>query len=451
MQTPTFNPAAWQNRWDALQKTMDHTLKAMQQQEKAVRQPTLESTLIALKAFGESQVRFFLDGFGTNAAVFLEPSITYPPEYALRTTLDQIAHDMDVIVRAWQQRLAALASPAMIKTLKRADTLAYQSLEPAIRHGVIENATVVTYFQKATDVRLIPYAPVIFIGLPLSILTAPQDLLAIPHEVGHYIYRFGRVRAGGKFAGSRFDAALVHRFADKPAWCVAWLEEIFADVYGALIGGPVMALGFEALVTDDPLDAFTHDDGEHPVAALRPNIYHAVFKALGGFEHARATLVARWEDWQGERGKPSNFTTSYGDTIDLADAQAVIEAVVISLLQNDLTHVLADPLWSNEFLDSESVAALDDQFLRYVEMLPTNGVAVPDIEMAEDSTGQWMRLRGVGTKSVERRVGDTGLWIDAIKAAAQRKPGFNMPPQVWMALLDGSGWATEGPGGGNAH
>mgnify|MGYP001305509633 CR=1 FL=1 len=44
----------------------------------------------------------------------------------------------------------------------------------------------------------------------------------------------------------------------------------------------------------------------------------------------RAALVARWEEWQGERGKPSNFTTSYGDTIELAEAQAVIEAVVAS-------------------------------------------------------------------------------------------------------------------------
>ncbi len=451
MPTPTFNPAAWQNRWDALQKTMNHTLKAMQQQEKTVRHATLESTLTALKAFGESQVRFFLDGFGAGATVFLEPSTTYPPEYALRTTLDQIAHDMDVIVRAWQQRLATLASPEMIKTLSRADTLAYQSLEPAIRQGVIENATVITYFQKATDVRLIPYAPVIFIGLPLSILTAPQDLLAIPHEVGHYIYRYGRVRAGGKFAGSRFDAALLYRFADKPAWCVAWLEEIFADVYGALIGGPVMALGFEALVTDDALDAFTHDDGEHPVAALRPNIYNAVFKKLGGFERVRTALVDRWIGWQLARGKPTRFTTSYGATIDLSEAQAMIDAVVTSLLTHDLTDLMADPLWSSELADGQSVDALTDHFLHYVENLPVDSIHVPEIAMAEESTGQWLRLKGANAKSVARRVGETGLWIDAIKAAAQRKPGFNMPPQVWMALLDGSGWATEGPGGGNAH
>ncbi len=451
MHTHTLNPAAWQNRWDALQKTMDHTLKAMQQQDKTARQPTLESTLIALKAFGESQFTFFFEGFGTSASVFLEPSTTYPPEYALRTTLDQIAHDMDVIVRAWQQRLSTLASPAMIKTLNRADMLAYQSLEPAIRQGVIENATVVTYFQKATDVRLIPYAPVIFIGLPLSILTAPQDLLAIPHEVGHYIYRYGRVREGGKFAGSRFDAALLHRFADKPAWCVAWLEEIFADVYGALIGGPVMALGFEALVTDDPLDAFTHDDGEHPVAALRPNIYHAVFSALGGFERVRTALVDRWTDWQAARGKPTTFTTSYGDTIGLSEAQSVIDAIVASLLKYDLMDLLAEPLWSSELSDGKSIDALADQFLQHVENLPTRGVHIPDIEMATEGTGQWIRLQGANAESMERKVGDTGLWIDAIKAAARRKPGFNMPPQVWMALLDGSGWATEGPGGGNAH
>lgn len=451
MQTPTLDLSAWQNRWNALQKTMDHTLQVMQKQENPVRYATLESTLTALRAFGESQVAFFLEGFGPNASVFLEPSTTYPPEYALRTTLDQIAQDMDVIIRAWQQRLPTLAAPEMIKTLNRADTLAYQSLIPAIGQGVIENATVVTYFQKATNVRLIPYAPVIFIGLPLSILTSPQDLLAIPHEVGHYIYRNGRVRAEGKFTGSRFEAALLHRFADKPAWCLAWLEEIFADVYGALIGGPVMALGFEALVTDDPLNEFIHDDGEHPVAALRPDIYNATFQQLGGFERVRTALVERWDSWQGERGKPTAFMTANGQTVDLAEAESVIQEVVVSLLKNDLSDLLADPMWSGELHDGKCVDALADQFLRYVEALPGDCLTVPDVEMATEATGQWIRLRGANARSGERKVGDTGLWIDAIKAAAQRKPGFNMPPQVWMALLDGSGWATEGPGGGNAH
>jgi hypothetical protein len=450
---PTLDLTEWRNRLDALRKTMAHTLKVMHKQDKTARQGTLEGTLTALKAFGNSQMEFLLQGFGPNASVLLEPSTTYPPEYALRTTLDQLAQDTDVILRAWQQRLPELASPMMIAALNKADTLAYQSLEPAIHQKLVPNATVVTYFQKATTVRLIPYAPVIFIGLPLSILTSPQDLLAVPHEVGHYIYRYGRVPNSGKFTGSRFAAALNYRFADKPSWCRAWMEEIFADVYGALIGGPAMALGFEALVTDDPRDEFTHDDGEHPVAALRPNIYHAVFEKLGGYERVRTALVQRWAGWQAERGNPTTFTTAAGETVALNEAQPVIDAVVASILKEDLAGLHVAKPWSNELPDSQSLETLKAQFVDYVEHLPEKSpLQVPDLQMAEEKDGMWIRLKTPEMEVVEHKAGETALWIDAIKTAAQRKQRFNMPPEAWMALLDGSGWATEGPGGGaHAH
>lgn len=452
MQTPTLDINAWQNRWDALQKTMIHTLKAMRKQDKTARQSTLEGILTALNAFGDSQMAFFMQGFSDDATVLLEPSTQYPPEYALRTTLDQLAQDMDVVSRAWHQRLPDLASSKMIATLNKADTLAYQSLEPAIRRQLVPNATVVTYFQKATTVRLIPYAPVILIGLPMSILTSPQDLLAVPHEVGHYIYRAGHVQHGGKFAGSRFGAALNYRFADQPAWCLAWLEEIVADVYGALIGGPAMTLGFEALVTDDPRNEFTHDDGEHPVAALRPNIYHSVLKELGGFERVRTALVERWDGWQAERGKPTTFTTAAGETVKLSDAQAVIDTVITSLLKAELAGIHVAKPWSSELAEGKRLDALSAQFEEYVNALPEQTpVDVPDLQMAEEHDATWLRLKVADRKVVERKAGETGLWIDVIKVAAQRKQRFNMPPEVWMALLDGSGWATEGPGGGSTH
>ena len=414
----------------------------------------MQSLLTSLCHFGKSQVEFFVQGFGSNVAVQLEPSVHYPPEYALRTTIDQIAYDLDLIQRAQQQRMKGSSSREMRDTLARADILAYRALEPAICQGLIDNTTVVTYFQKVINVRLIPYAPVALIGLPLSAMTVSRDLLAIPHEVGHYVFRHGRVQTGN-FQGSRFDAALCSQFEDLPQWALNWLEEIFADVYGALVGGPIMALGFADLVTDDPVAEFTHDDGEHPVAALRLAIYHRVFTNLGCYGLELQGLQARWHKAVDQRGAPVSFVPAGGTaSITIEDAQLVLEEMVDLIMAGDLGKVSADrSRWSPDLTIREQV---DDLFLGFAEEVlkldPAVATQVPDVKLGEDESGvPWLRLLPLASQSgimpVERKAGTTGLWIDAIKDA---KISFNMPPQVWMELLDGSGWAVEGPGG-NAH
>lgn len=464
MKTPTFNPKAfdverWERRWEAVKAEIDHMLATMKQQDKSARQSTLQSVLTALRVFGEDQLNFFLQGFGPQAKVFLEPSTLYPPDYALRATLDQMVHDMSVIVRSWEQRQPGLASDMMRKTLNKADLLANGALAPAIQHGLLEPATVVTYFQKDTNVRIIPYAPVSFVGLPITCQTVPLDLLAIPHEVGHYVYRYGRVRSG-EHQGSRFDAALTQRYGGQSPWRQAWMEEIFADVYGSLIGGPVMALGFEDLLSDTPRDEFTYDDGEHPIAALRLNIYQTVFEVMGIEESVTTVLADRATAWRKEHGNPTAFTTTDGAEVDLAQAQSEMEEIVCSLLTNELADVRAKHPWSGNLggnLDAEEVlATLHTRFEAMVNQLPTtfrNEVA--ELQLSEPARdGQWMRLH-LGQdddkdKTVKRKVGETDLWIDLVKDAVKQHQNVTLPPSVWMALLDGSGWAIEETGG-NAH
>lgn len=461
MQTPTFTPTTfdvkvWERRWDAVKTTIDHMLATMKLQDKTARLLTLQSVLTALKAFGEDQIHFFLQGFGPAATVFLEPSTLYPPDYALRVTLDQIVHDMGVIGRAWEQRLPGLASEDMRHTLNKADLLANQALAPAIHHGLLAPATVINYFQKNTNVRIIPYAPVSFIGLPLTCQTLARDLLAIPHEVGHYVYRYGRVRTG-EHQGSRFDAALTQHYGGQATWRQNWMEEIFADVYGGLIGGPVMALGFEDLLSADPRDHFTHDDGEHPVAALRLNIYQTVFEVMGVADSVTTALAERATAWRAEHGNPTTFTTADGEAIDLAQAQGELEEIVRSLLHDELAGVRAEQPWSGELAGADVLAALHTQFETLVNELPTKLTnEVAELKLSEPtSDGQWMRLQTLHDeekgKAVKRKVGDTGLWIDLVKAAIQEHQNVTLPPNVWIALLDGSGWAMEGPIGGHTH
>ena len=65
-----------------------------------------------------------------------------------------------------------------------------------------------------------------------------------------------------------------------PEWLAAWEEEIFADVYAALVAGPVAGLSVQAMLMDGLPAALTSDDGDHPLGALRPAAYTAALRKL---------------------------------------------------------------------------------------------------------------------------------------------------------------------------
>lgn len=459
MQNTLFRPEIWLQRWQALQTTIQQTMRSITTRNESLeRKETLLSLLTCLQVFGESQVDFFVEGFGSGAKVRLEPSNEYPADYALRATINQIAYDLDVIQRAYHQRLPALASLEMQKTLNRADILAYQALEPAIRQGLLENTTVITYFQKAVNVRILPYAPVALIGIPLSAINASRDLLALPHEVGHYVFRHGRVREG-QYKGSRFDAALEKELSGQPSWSRAWLEEIFADVYGAMIGGPAMALSFQEMAAERSTHDLMEDDGEHPVDAIRPDVYHTILRKIGGTARTVALLEARWEQMRKQLGNPTSFVPANADCIvGFSEAYGYINEAIEAILAMGLTGLQpVKGCWSAEPGEGQGVDQLYQQFKQVVAGLPTDPTGyAPDLTTSklfdnkarislEPLSGQ------TGIKLVEYNAGATGQWIDAIKNAIANGAQFNMPPQVWMEFLDCSGWAIEGPLGGNTH
>jgi hypothetical protein len=455
---PQANYEIWCQRWQALHSTIQHHLRRLENEPNQIdRQETVQSLLTTLRYFGKSQVGFFVRGFSPGASPRLEPSPDYPPEYALRVTVDQIAYDLDVLQRAQQQRTKGSSSREMRETLALADTLAYAALEPAIRQGLIDHTTVVTYFQKLVNVRIIPYAPVALIGLPLSAMTVTHDLLAIPHEVGHYIFRYGRVQHGAH-KGSRFETALASELKTMaqpiPQWALNWLEEIFADVYGALVAGPIMALGFEDLITDDPFAEFVHDDGEHPIAALRLPIYHRVLHNLGNYTAELKALQGRWQAIVAQRGAPVSFVPA-GSTeqISLKDAQLVMEQIVDLIMAGDLGQTPTDrEQWSPALSERKQVEDLVTGFAQTVQQQRTLDAQVPDVQLFKRDNGEdWIRLlprkNQSGLAPVERKAGTTGLTLDAIKEA---KNGDILSLAQWLELLDGSGWAVEGPGN-NAH
>jgi hypothetical protein len=97
--------------------------------------------------------------------------------------------------------------------------------------------------------------------------------MAIPHEVGHYVFQHGR------FPGAESFIELSLKFKENPYYC--WCEEIFADVYGCIVAGPLSALGLQALLVSIDRHRAWKDDEEHPTPALRIFILAEILRVIG--------------------------------------------------------------------------------------------------------------------------------------------------------------------------
>ena len=203
-----MNPE-WQVRWQALTEQLQQLLAQFDPKADPV-SGSLHTLTESLLAFGKDQFEFFWEGFTSGQ---LLPSMVLPQEHVLRATLDQVAFDMSLIQKIHVQRSQKAFTPA----LETADKLAQLALNVAITGGLLPPCSVLTYFNKSANIRIIPYAPMALVGIPFSGTKVNKDLLAIPHEVGHFVYH----HAPGLAAKLH---ALIPLYPD---WINHWIEEIF--------------------------------------------------------------------------------------------------------------------------------------------------------------------------------------------------------------------------------
>jgi len=416
----------WGKRWQALEELLadrQHSYSRLAQKHDVLK--TLAVLIDCLHNFGASQFKFFYDGFFNDR---LLPSVDYPAEYVLRATLDQIAFDMAVIQRAVAQRQESDLRP----TLTKADQFAQHALKLAIDNGLLPTCTTVTYFNKSYNVRLIPYAPVALIGIPYSCTELKTDYLAIPHEVGHYVYH----HAAGL-------AALLHDLiVMEPDWVNHWVEEIFADVYGCLVAGPVLGLSFQDILLDNSQAKFVADDGAHPIDAIRPYIYSKTLAEMG-FNKAAQALNERWEKMLAKRHKPTRFMPFRSNApATLADARSLVEETAVSFchfLTKD-KQVQPKDLWSNDTAD------LDSLYAAFV----TRTDKPIDVELAQlvdldEEVG--LIVNGNSNPKNKRGKGQTQTWRDSLKELFHNSEGLVLPALAWTPIFTAGYWPSKGPEG----
>lgn len=307
MSLPDPNPV-WLQRWTSLAKSITDTRENCKTEE------PFAQLLADLQKFGKKQFYYFYLGFShdtqpdatllaaagcdkTTRPQRLEKDHDYPPDYVLRTIIDQVSYDYEVIQRALHQRLSG--TDAQKDALEKADRWGQALLQPVVATrkadengnlGLLDfQPAVITYFNRSPMIRMIPYANVALLGIPMTVTGAPLDLLALPHELGHYVYWHGRI--GDKSIRSQLRDIV----QGEMPYIKNWIEEIFADVFGFLVSSEMAILPWVIdMISDNAPTEYVRDNNVHPINAVRPHIYVNTIRALKNTKK----LAEQTKSWQ---------------------------------------------------------------------------------------------------------------------------------------------------------
>lgn len=464
----------WEERWEALRSQINELEGSLRGRCEADRSLTLHQReavgslrklLVCLRNFAEGQFDYFQGQF-SGKAPGAEESTAYPQEHVMMVTLDQIGYDLWVIAHAIEQRFSRITG--VVATLEKADELSYCALQPAADAFGLGRTRVISYLHKSPSIRVIPYANTALIGIPHTAVDVPRDLLAIPHEVGHFVFWHGIMPRG---SGSAERKSLISTYLGKAKietkpWAKRWLEELFADIYGCYVAGPVLALGSQDLQLQQSQKDFYTDDGDHPPPVLRPNIY-AKGVCRAGFPNWANLLEKNWNDEQvGKRllrskrfpkstDAPGNEDYKYAfklkdgeNWMEVKTAISLQSAQLDALLPVDclIDHIFkeiiaymtisADNWWRVGVTDCDTAATLEalpqlfadfeakiEQFDLESKLTTPNEGIVMDCVPHKELLERWLTVRGTSGAG----------------------PGSFDP--VWLPVFKAGGWATEGPEG----
>jgi hypothetical protein len=419
--------------------------------------PTLHATTTRLKKFAEDILNFFNNGFTSGK---LE-SKAFPPNNVYSVLLDQIAFDMEVIQRAADQRITS-GFPVMKQRLKEADNLAWQALQKAVgaNKPLEPGTTVVTYFQKSPMARVIPYANVALIGIPFTCVDEPRDLLATPHEVGHYVFWHARdtippqdgegyylYRSLIKQAVDELKALITFGHPELDTWCYVWLEELFSDVYGSRVSGPVFALTMQDMLANRAMGEFRKSDGDHPVPVLRPFIS---MKALDVQRFGSGVLDLLQRYWQSKLESyqnPPDFTIPEGPDVTVQEAIKADSTLdlskpvdrLVNLVLNRLNglDVLSGDLRSNP---SSSPATVDEFYEQFEAFRQGNLSELQVVSQQEDALSGPADFKEWATKRFDLSTDLRNLIADPNYRLAQP-----IAETEWLPIMKARGWTTELP------
>ena len=437
----------WQRRFNSLNGRISALRTMIAANSNLDRYALFEKLVDCLQQFAEAQFRFFANGFQQGGT--LQHSDEFPPDHVLAVTLQQISYDLEAIQWAVEQRLNG--DQDTNDALASGDRLASKAL--ALGQANFSNlgqVAVVTYFQKFAEIRVIPYASVALIGLPITCIPdqngdrAARDFLATPHEMGHYVYWHAKIDTD-KGTRPLYQYLIDQAAARDVEVAGEWLEEIFADVYGCLVAGPVIAQSFQDLQMWVRQKNFYQDDGEHPTPYIRPDIYtkvlhkklnpnwavavHVRWQALRAKRKKNAALLTHKVN--GQQKQPADFITmldSHDHPLLYPGADKPVD-IMINLVLETLGTVITGNWWQQYAPLTESptdTTDLYEAFHNHVE----NALTLPP------PSDQAICLPPNGEPPLQEQW-HSDTWSPPLDTVPEQ-PG-------WLNVFRAGGWATKGP------
>jgi hypothetical protein len=307
-----------------------------------------ETQLFNLRTLSLNQRRFvnnLLQKSVNRALENVNQSSTASDEIAgIRKSFQFMAGDIEIVQRAIVQRVHEVDDngryqPSMqASALQITDMLALLALKP-FQHLLPGSSeiTPITFFSQETHIRSLPYCDdVVLIGIRYDQVLQdleneetppPFELLAIPHEIGHYVYQRGTIGT----ESVAVDQIIKEEFATTPLVPEAngepladfeivaqtlplanesyrkWSEEIFSDICGCIVAGPLVALSLLSILVARTAEANKNEEGEHPTGALRPFLLQEILLQLNKlspakypFTDAAQDIVDTWKTNQKE-------------------------------------------------------------------------------------------------------------------------------------------------------
>ena len=393
----------------------------------------------------------------------------YSPDFLYRSLLEKASTDLNIIQQALYQRrlqtaVAQNQTSAKIShqgyVLQVADALASLALQPAKRKGLIAgHVLALTYLQKGIDIRLLPYQDVIFLSVPYGAMNShcdwlATDYLAIPHEIGHYLFWWGEVegavpdnpmaQSGGKLPLRSHLFSELQTNGLESEWIAHWLEELFSDAYACAIAGAISALSFQEMLSSTPPHILDHlADDKHPSPEIRPLIQSEILRQIGArsgkldFTATADQLDANWLSWLPQNWSISNpLAKEYrlNETTQLS-GQAILNHLkpVIALILDTIAPVLPGEdaaAWSGGLAADESLADLYARF--------TTGKFLDDCQL-DEMVPTFVR------EMTRRRAADEPVNLVALRLRTKRqRTAVDLVEELDFTL---AGWSTEGPEG----
>ncbi len=454
------NRRIWELRKDALLGRIG-ALSSRYEKSNLPRRATLSILLQGLQSFSECYFDYFYKGFASEPGKKLKRSDEYPPEHVLSVALSQIGYDLEVIERAMMQRLEGTDFEK--QALEKTDALAWNALQLVKDKLKKSDVTSLTYFHKSPNIRVMPYAKVMLIGVPYTVTMTSMDYLAIPHEVGHYVFwnrestqewwrnnvagaaelcgdeakqafRVWWLKTSSDWKPTSSDPVQVDAELDKAAPAHdarPWWEELFADVYAALIAGPIEAMDFQEQALHNSRKGFLELKDEHPSPVLRPRIFNKVLAARRDWGDMPEKLDEHWrkqidEHWQNQQLPPMDGWM--GEQLGLDPGGPVDQLIALALKM--LSGVHSDWFRSSAGLSVEELSKQMEQMENPIDEIVKKAAEQAPTEAEEAKIVTW----------------------DEWNPASEITPTtVEVPEGNWLPVFKADDWTTGGGENDPAH